>query len=291
MIKRLLSRKKRNEQRAARQEVLEEIRQNPIAGYGLYRLLDDAGLIAKEAKEELEPLVAGIEQRLHLGEEALKITLPMSYEPITDIEYDTLTSVIAQALQEFAQELPDLDETLRLPELLGLNDMLERHIAHTAAIDYEVSLEHVLFPLLHHCGKKLSFYRPDRRRNAQPGDFFRITQLRRSRQKFSKKFIEERNIENKEIVQVDALWDKGYVRVQRLARTSEYTREWQFEYLERALPNEGRLTVVHKDEGELYRLNTKYEAAVVRFIALYQAHMDDQSVDPETYQPTGSRKE
>ena len=55
MISRWLSKNKRDEQRAARQEVLEEIKQNPIGGYGLYHLLDDAGLISRDAEKELEP--------------------------------------------------------------------------------------------------------------------------------------------------------------------------------------------------------------------------------------------
>ncbi|MCH8963215.1 MAG: hypothetical protein IH820_18345 [Bacteroidetes bacterium] len=50
-----MSKNKRDEQRAARQEVLEEIKQNPIGGYGLYHLLDDAGLISRDAEKELEP--------------------------------------------------------------------------------------------------------------------------------------------------------------------------------------------------------------------------------------------
>ena len=291
MIDRLLFRKKRDEQRAARHEVLEEIRQNPIGGYGLYHLLDDAGLLSRDAKKELEPFITSIEQRLHLDDEALKIALPMPFEPLTDIEYYTLTSVIAQALREFAQALPRLDEQLRLAELLGINDTLQRHVPYTASIVYEVSLEQVLHPLLQHCGEKLPFYRPDRMTNAQPGDFFRVTELRRSKQKFSRKFIEERNIQEGEIVQVDEVWDKGYLRAQRLTRTSTYSREWHFDYLQRSLPNEEHLTAVHKDEGELYRLNTRYEGAVARFIALYQAHMEDQSIDPAKYQPTGPRKE
>ncbi len=291
MIDRLLFRKRRAEQRAAKQEVLEEIRQNPIGGFGLYQLLDDAGLISRDAKKELKPLITSIEQRLHLDDEALKISLPMPFEPITDVEYDTLTAVIGKALREFARALPHLDEQLRLVELLGINDTLQRHVPHTAAIVYEVSLEQILHPLLLYCGKHLPFYRPDRMSNAQPGDFFRITELRRSKQKFSRKFIEERNIDEGEIVQVDEVWDKGYLRAQRLTRTSKYSREWRFDYLQRSLPNEEQLTAVHKDEGELYRLNTKYEGAVIRFIGLYQAHMEDQSIDPTTYQPTGPRKE
>jgi len=69
-----------------------------------YHLLDDAGLISTDAIKELEPLITSIEQRLHLDDEASKIALPMPFEPLTDIEYDTLTSVIAQALREFAQQ-------------------------------------------------------------------------------------------------------------------------------------------------------------------------------------------
>jgi len=63
------------------------------------------------------------------------------------------------------------------------------------------------------------------------------------------------------------------------------------DYLQRSLPNEEHLTAVHNDEGELYRLNTRYEGAVARFIALYQAHMEDRSIDPTKYRPTGPRKQ
>ena len=291
MINRWLSRKKRTEQRVAEQEVLEEIRQNPIGGYGLYHVLDDAGLLSRRAKKELAPLIAGIAQRLHLDEESLKISLPMPFEPITDVEYDTLTFVIGQALQEFARELPHADEPLRLAQLLGINDMLERHVSDTAAITYEVSLEQILYPLLQHCGERLPFYRPDRRSNARPGDFFCVTQLRRSRQKFSRTFIEERNLQEGEIVQVEEVWDKGYVCVLRLMHTSDYSREWTFDYIQRKLPMERLLTAIHHEEGELYRMNTRYEGAVLRFIGLYQLHMKDQSIDPAKYQPTGPRRE
>ena len=287
--KRLLFGKKRAQQRAARQEVLEEIKHNPIGGYGLYLVLDDAGLISHEARDELAPLIARIEQRLHLPDEALKITLPMPFEPVTDIEQDTLTSVVGQALREFARALPNLEESLRLVELFGINDMLKRHIEHTASIAYEVRLEQVLVPLLKHCGKHLRYYRPDRTTNAQPGDYFHVTRLKRSRQKFSRQFLEERSIQEGEVVEVAEVWEKGYLCVHRLSYTGEYSREWAFDYLDRKLPRGEHLTAIHKDEGILYRLDTKYTGVVTDFIELYTAHREDRSDDPTQYRPTGPR--
>ena len=287
--KRLPFGKKRAQQRAARQEVLEEIKQNPIGGYGLYHVLDDAGLISEETKDELAPLITRIEQRLHLADDALKITLPMPFEPITDIEHDTLTSVIGQGLREFGQQAPHLKEPLLLAELFGLNDMLRRHLTHTASIAYEIKLEHVLAPLLKACGKRLPFYRPDRMVNAKPGDYFHVTQLRRSKQKFSRAFIEERNIQEDEVVRVEEVWDKGYLCARRLSYTASYTREWAFDYLDRRLPLDESLTAINKDEGTLYRLHYKYNDTIADFIELYQAHLEDHSEDPSQYRPTGPR--
>ena len=287
--KRLLFGKKRAQQRAARQEVLEEIKHNPIGGYGLYLVLDDAGLISHEARDELAPLIARIEQRLHLPDEALKVVLPMPFEPVTDIEHDTLTSVIGQALREFARALPGLEESLRLVELFGINDMLKRHIKHTASIAYEVRLEQVLVPLLKHCGKHLPYYRPDRMTNAQPGDYFHVTRLKRSRQKFSRQFLEERSIQEGEVVRVAEVWEKGYLCAQRLSYTGEYSREWAFDSLDRKLPRGEHLTAIHKDEGVLYRLDTRYTGVVTDFIELYTAHREDRSDDPTQYRPTGPR--
>ena len=288
--KRLLFGKKRAQQRAARQEVLEEIRHNPIGGYGLYHLLDDAGLIAELDKEELAPLIARIEKRLHLPDEALKITLPMPFEPVTDIEHDTLTSVIGHALREFAQALPTLAEPLRLAELFGINDMLKRHVEHTASITYEVRLEQVLVPLLKHCGKRLPYHRPDRMPNAQPGDYFHITRVKRSKQKFVSSFLKERNIQEGEVVEVEEVWEKGYLCVRRFTHTAIYSREWAFDYLERKLPRDKHLTAINKEEGILYRLDTKYAGVVKDFIELYQAHREDHSEDPTQYRPTGPRE-
>ena len=285
--KRLLFGKKRAQQQAARQEILEEIKHNPIGGYGLYHVLEDAGLLSKETKKELQPIIARIAPRLNLNEEALKITLPMQFEPITDIEHDTLTAVIGKALKEFGRAIPNLEDSLRLAELFGLNDMLERHLKHTAAIDYEVRLEQILVPLLKHCGKRLPYHRPDRLPNAQPGDFFHITMLRRSKQRFAKQFMAERNIEEGEVVQVDEVWEQGYLRARRLSYASTYSRAWMFEYLNRQLPQEGHLTVVQKDEGLLYRLNARYEKVINQFVTLYRAHLPDQSEDPTMYRPIG----
>ncbi len=287
--KRLPFGKKRAQQRAARQEVLEEIKHNPIGGYGLYLVLDDAGLISSQTRDELAPLLARIEQRLHLPDEALKIVLPMPFEPVTDIEQDTLTSVIGQALREFARALPTLDESLRLPELYGINDMLKRHIEHTASIAFEVRLEQVLVPLLKHCGKAFQFFRADRMTNAQPGDFVHITRLKRSRQRFAQQFLAERRIQEGEVVQVVEVWEKGYLCARRLSYTGEYTQEWAFDYLDRTLPRGEHLTAIHKDEGGLYRLYPKYTGAVTDFIDLYKAHLEDHSDDPNQYRPTGPR--
>lgn len=63
------------ERDAARHEVLSLIRSHPVEGYGLYRLLRDAGLLTRAAERELAPLVARIEQRLTLPPEACRIGL------------------------------------------------------------------------------------------------------------------------------------------------------------------------------------------------------------------------
>lgn len=287
LIKRLQLRKKRAEQQAARQEVLAEIKVNPIGGYGLYHLLDDAGLISEEAKEALAPLIARIEQRLHLDDDKLTISLPMPYDPITDIEHDTLTSVIGQALHQFAQHLPHLNEAQRLARLLGVNNMLQRHVPHTAAIAYEVGLEQVLYPLLQHCGDKLTYYRPDRMSNAQPEDYFRITGLRSSKQKFARPFLQERNLQENEIVRIKEVWEKGYLCVQRLSHTAAYSRAWTFYQIQHAIPQDDTITAIHEDEGDLYRVRPRHDDAVAQFIDLYRRHMDDRSEDPTIYQPIG----
>ena len=283
-------RKRRAAQRAARQEILTELQENPIGAYGLYHLMEDAGLLDAKTKEELAPSIARVEQRLSLRDEDLIIALPLPFEPITDIEHDTLTLVIGDALREFAQGLPDLNEPLRLAQLLGINDMLERHLTHTASISYEVSLEQILVPLLLHCADRLPYYRPDRLCNAQPQDFFRITNLKRSKQKFSSKFILERALQEQEIVCLEDVWPKGYMQVQRFTYTASYSKTWTFYRIGKSIPKKAHLTVVHNEEGMLYRLHARYDAAVRRLIDLYSQHREDYSPDATTYQPIGPRK-
>jgi hypothetical protein len=274
--------RKRAAQRAARNEVLAEIRQNPVGAYGLYHLLDDAGLLTRAAKRELAPLMAAIAQRLDHGED-VPVSLALPFAPLTDPEHDTLTSLLGQALRGFARALPRLDETQRLARLLGVNDLMARLAPYGAAITHEVRLEDVLLPLLQACGRHLPYYRPDRVCNAQPGDFFRVTRLQKSTQVFPPAFIAERGLEADEILRVEAVWDGGFLQARRLGRTSGYARVWTFGG--RPLPKAGPLTVLHQAEGELYRLPERYSGAADRFVGLYEVHRRDRSADPAQYQP------
>lgn len=289
LFARLMPWGRRAEQRAAFREVLIEIRHDPMAGCGLYYLLDDAGLLADAAKKALAPLIDSIEHRATLDEEDLKIKLPMAFEPITDVEQDTLTAVIGDALKTFARSLPKLGEREKLLELLGLNDVLRRHAVHTAPLTFEVALDDVLAPLLQHCGERIRAYRKDRLSDARPGDYFQATRLKQRTRRFPRKYVAERDLEKHEVVRVEKVWKRGYFRVRRLSRRARYSRRWRLAGAGTRLPKDDAVAVVHHEEGQLYRLDHRYEAAVSDFVACFGLHLADQSVNPFTYQPTGPR--
>ena len=280
---------RRAEQRAAFREVLVEIRHDPMAGCGLYYLMDDAGLLSDKAKEALAPLIDGIEHRATLDEADLKIKLPMAFEPITDVEQDTLTAVIADALKTYARSLPRLDEREKLLELLGLNDVLRRHATHTAPLTFEIDLDDVLDPLLKHCGQRLRPYRKDRLSEGQPGDYFMATRLKARTRRFPRKYVAERDMEKNEVVRVEKIWQRSYFRVRRLSRRARYTRRWRLASAGTRLAKDDAVAVVHHEEGQLYRIDERYEAAVADFIKCFTLHLADQSANPFTYQPTGPR--
>ncbi|MEM6646389.1 MAG: hypothetical protein AAF730_09055 [Bacteroidota bacterium] len=278
---------RRRKQEVARNEVLEAFYTDPIAGYGLYHLLRDAGLLSAAAQDELQPLVANAAHRLTLDEAALRIQLPMQFEPLTDIEHDTLTYVIARAIEELLRDLPSTDAPLRLAELKGLNTTLERHRDDTASFTHELRLADVLAKLVRCCGTAIDFERADRSVNVEVGDFFVVTDLKQARRRFIKAFLDERNMDAAEVLQVVDVWPHGYLRVERFGKQVAYSQEWFFQRPYRALPKEPTQAVVHRREGQLYRLSPGYAEAVARFIALYQQHQADHSPDPTHYRPTG----
>ncbi|GAB5521312.1 MAG: hypothetical protein RhofKO_35630 [Rhodothermales bacterium] len=281
----------RRKQEVAHNEVLEAFYTDPIAGYGLYHLMRDADLLSEAAQEDLQPLVANAAHRLTLDEDDLRIQLPMQFEPLTDVEHDTLTYVIARAIDELLRDLPRADEPLRLAELMGINATLERHIEDTASFTHELRLSQVLSKLVQCCGTPIEFRRPDQSVNAQEGDFFIVTDLKQARRRFLKEFLLERDLEPGAVLQIIDVWPHEYLRVERFSKQVAYSKEWFFQRPYRALPQKPNQAVVHRREGSLYRLDARYENAVTRFIELYQQHQADQSPDPSQYQPTGPTTE
>ena len=274
-------------QLAAQKEVVEELRTNPIGGYGLYHLLDDAGLISNAAKEELEPLILKVENRLRFRDEDLIFELPLNYEPITDEEYDTLTFLIAELIRKFVDELPHASERLRLAEIQGINNTLQRHIGHTSSLRRELSLEEILIPMLHHCGEVIHHEKSRRRRYAdlRPGDYFHVRNLARSKRWLPGHYLAERRLNRDEVIRVVEVWDKGYFLAKRINHKARYTRRWKFFRLRKKLSKDNSLAVVYIEEGRLYRLETKFMDPVYRFTQLFEAHAPDYSYDPERYQP------
>ena len=272
-------------QRAARKEVIDELRTNPIGGYGLYHLMDDAGLLSKSTKEDLAPIMEKVENRLKLGDEELVLELPLNFEPITDIEFDTLTYLIAELIRNFVEELPHASERLRMAELMGLNDTLERHIGHTSSLRRELSLEQILLPLIQHCGEAVQTGRSYKSVDMRPGDYFHVRSLARSKRWLPGNYVSERRLNRGEIVRVDEVWKKGYIRVKRINHSARYTRRWRFFRLREKLPKDNTLAVVFQEEGRAYRLATKFMDPVYRFTRLFEAHAPDYSYDPERYQP------
>lgn len=272
-------------QLAAQREVVEELRTNPIGGYGLYHLMNDAGLLSKAAKKELAPLIAKVENRLKFKDEELIFELPLNFEPITDEEYDTLTYLIAEVIRNFVDALPHASERLRLAELMGISDTLERHIGHTSSLRRELSLEEILIPILHHCGTVVNESRYGRNLSVRPGDYFHVRNLARSKRWFPKHYLSERRMNRGEVVRVEEGWPKGYFLAKRINHKARYTRRWKFFRIRKKLPKDNSLAAVFSEEGRIYRLETKFMDPVYRFIQLFEAHAPDYSYDPERYQP------
>ena len=273
-------------QLAAHREVVEELRTNPIGGYGLYHLMDDAGMLSKSAKKELEPLIIKVENRLRFKDEDLIFELPLNFEPISDEEYDTLTFLIAELIRKFVDELPHASERLRLAELIGINDTLHRHIGHTSSLRRELSLEQILAPILHHCGEVI---KPVGSRkihvDLRPGDYFLVRSLARSKRYLPGHYLAERRLNREEVVRVHEVWGKGYFVAKRMNHTARYTRRWKFFRLRKRLPKDNTLAVVYAKEGRIYRLPTKFMDPIHTFTQLFEAHAPDYSYDPERYQP------
>lgn len=286
----MLTTRRRAERRAreiAKNEVLALVRESPSAAYGLYCLLDDAGLLTPHTRAELAPLMRKIEHRLTLGEEPLPITLPLPFDPITDVEFDTLTLVIGRTMRQFAERLDQITPERRLPELLGLNALLRQHVQHTASLAYELALEDLLAPLLHHCGDAFTSHKPDGRSEVEPGDFFQIDRLDRSKKYFYAAFLTERKLGRGAYVRIDEVWSRGYHQARFLLGGASYSQAWFIEKIHRGIPKEGHLTVIHAKEGTFFRPHARFAAAIDDLIELYRAHTVDLSADPSTYQPTG----
>ena len=272
-------------QLAAQKEVVEELRTNPIGGYGLYHLMDDAGLLSNSAKKELEPLVRKVENRLKFRDEELIFDLPLNFEPITDEEYDTLTFLIAEVIRKFVENLPHTSERLRLAELMGINDTLERHIGHTSSLRRELNLEQILLPLLQHCGETIDKERYGKHITLRPGDYFHVRNLARSKRWLPGHYLVERRLNRGEIIRVEEPWQKGYFLAKRINHSARYTRRWKFFRLRKKLRKDNSLAVVFSEEGRGHRLSTKFMDPIYRFTQLFEAHAPDYSYDPERYQP------
>ena len=272
-------------QRAAHKEVLEVLRSSPIAGYGLYHLLDDAGLISNRTKTELEPLLIQVEKRLRLNDSELELTLPLKYEPMTDEEFDTLTYLIGELIRNFIEALPYNSAELTLAELRGINSTLEKHIGETSSLKREVMEEQVLFPLLRAWGEEFKPYDLFKTREIRAGDYFHVRNLARSMRWFPKAYVIERRLNRGEVVRVLDVWRKGYLHVERLGYKARYTRKWRIRRTRQQLPKDNKEAVVYHQEGRLYRLDPLFVNPVLEFTELFQHHSIDYSSDPERYRP------
>ena len=271
-------------QMAARKEVVEELRTNPFGGYGLYHLMNDAGLLSSSAKEKLQPLIENVEHRLTLTDEQLEIRLPLEFEPMTDVEYDTLTYVIAEAIREFIKDMPLDNERLMLAELMGLNDTLERHIGQTSSLRREMRLEEVMVALLRACGKGVASSRYETL-DVREGDYFQMRQSARSNKWFPNEYIRERRMNPGEIVRIDRVLRKGYLLVTRLSYKAKYRRSWHLSRPRFRLRKDNKKAVVYFREGAMHRIAFLFQEHVARFASLYMEHGKDFSYDPKRYQP------
>lgn len=273
---------------AAKKEVIAELRQNPFGGYGLYYLMDDAGLISVNAKKELSPLMANVEQRMNLSDEDLVVDLPLKFEPLTDEEHDTLTYVIGETLRNFADNFHHLEHRLQLAAIIGISDMLEHHREDTASIDFEISLEELLLPVLKTSAKKVTYSQG--LSNWAKGAYMVMRYMEMSGRLFPDLYIRERNTRENEIVQVSQKLGNGYVAVKRLNYTSNYSKAWNLKIVKFKSSRNNDLAVMHWREGPLYKLPTPFSEPIRRLVDLYLYHMIDKSYDATQYRPLRNYK-
>ncbi|MFK7846857.1 MAG: hypothetical protein AB8G77_16270 [Rhodothermales bacterium] len=232
---------------AAKKEVIAELRQNPFGGYGLYHIMNDAGLLSVNAKAELAPLIAHVEKRMDLSEEDLVVNLPLKFEPLTDEEHDTLTYVIAKALREFINTIRTHQGRFRLAAITGIIDMLERHTEHTASIHFEITLEELLGPILNHCGEQGPL--SDEYAHMGRGFYIQLGNLERSGKFFPSSYVDERALQPGEVVCVTKKLQNNYFRVMRFNYACNYTQRWYLNKSRTVLSTDNAVAVVNRKEG------------------------------------------
>lgn len=267
---------------AAKKEVIEELRTNPFGGYGLYFLMIDANLLTADAVEELAPLIKNVEKRLDLSDEDLEIKLPLQIEPLTDEEFDTLTYVIGDALFQFGKTFHQLNERMRRAELAGIIDMLERHKEHTASIHFEIDLEHILVPILRHCGEQVRF---EQLLGKAGGIYMIVKKSDLTSRYFPSDYLRERRLQRGEVVSVELIIKQQYLQIERFNRRCFYTKKWYLYTMAHKLPKDNTKAVVHSKEGDMYSLPIIYREPVADLIDLYVYHMKDKSYDTARYRP------
>lgn len=277
--------RKSKRQAAAYNEVIDAFHQDPIAGYGLYHLVNDSGLLSATSQHKLKPYVENVEKRIELDPKELRIQLPMKYVPITDVEHDTLTFVIAQAIREFDRDLDNTTDKLILPELHGVNRILKKHFRHTASISYELDVCSLVGKLLKRCGRRKKYLQRDGSSNIIEGDFFVLSRLRRQNDYFTLTYRNERSLKDGDVVEIATDWGNGYSGAHRLTGETHYTRPWTIHEIQRAISRDSDLVIIHEKEGHFVELLPRYQAAVHRFIQLIRAHDVDKSLDPAIYSP------
>ena len=196
--------RKRRRQASAFREVVVAFQSDPVAAYGLFHLLKDADLLSRRQKIKLTPYLLNVENRLGLHPSELRIKLPMKFEPITDIEEDTLTYVIGRALQQFESSVSKADETILIAALRGLNGTLRRHSEQTASISQELDICNLLRTILAACAKKITYQRADKSFKVQAGDYFVVSNLKRSKTYFPVSHLTERNLSVGDVVLLES---------------------------------------------------------------------------------------
>ena len=252
--------------------------------------MNDNGLLTDEAQEKLSPLVENVRHRLSLQDSDLKLHLPLKYEPLTDVEYDTVTYLLARAIKEFARDIQYVNDDLLLAEIVGLNDMMERHQPYTASIDIELRLEEILPHLFKRFARPQSFFRADQLPRADVGDYFAILDLEESRRRFPRDYIKERHLRQNEFVRVEKVLKRGFAYVSRLNYVGAYTQKWEFYEAGVIQPADPFSAIVYWKEGQLFKVDPRYQQHIDTFIANYLDHMTDRSVDPTHYQPLNLRQ-